>query len=122
MLLHDLVATSAAVAATASRLAKIELLADLLRRLASSEIEIAIGFLSGARQGRIGIGGATIGSAMDVAAADRAALNLHDVDEAFRQLAGIKGSGATAARRQRLGDLLGRATRIEQDFIARLLF
>src|SRR5688572_4469911 len=123
MLLHDLVATSAAVADTTSRLAKIGLLADLLRRLASSEIEIAIGFLSGEpRQGRIGIGGATIWGAMDVAAAERPALALHDVDEAFTQLAAIKGSGATAARRQRLGDLLGRATRIEQDFIARLLF
>ena len=123
MLLHDLVATSAAVADTTSRLAKIGLLADLLRRLASSEIEIAIGFLSGEpRQGRIGIGGATIWGAMDVAAAERPALALHDVDEAFTQLAAIKGSGATAARRQRLGDLLRRATRIEQDFIARLLF
>jgi ATP-dependent DNA ligase len=61
MLLHDLVTTSAAVAEGSSRLAKIGLLADLLRRLAPHEIDIAIGFLSGEpRQGRIGIGGAVL--------------------------------------------------------------
>ena len=123
MRLHDLVETSEAVAATSSRLAKIALLADLLRRAAPTEIEIAIGFLSGEpRQGRIGIGGATIWNAKDVAASDAPMLNLHDVDEALTQLAAVKGSGATATRQQRLRDLFRKATRSEQDFIARLLF
>src|SRR5215207_9285578 len=118
MLLHDIVATSAAVAATSSRLAKVGLLADLLRRVAPSEIEIAIGVLSGEpRQGRIGIGAATIWNAKDVAAAESSALGLHDVDDALTQLAAVQGSGATAARRQRLRDLLRRATVSEQDFI-----
>ena len=47
---------------------------------------------------------------------------LHDVDEAFTQIAAIKGAGSTATRQQRLRDLLRRATRAEQDFIVRLLF
>ena len=123
LLLRDLVATSAAVAATSSRRDKVGLLADLLRRLHPAEIEIAIGFLSGEpRQGRIGIGGATIWNTRDVAAADTSGLDLHDVDEAFTQLAAVKGSGATAARQQRLRDLFRKATESEQDFIARLLF
>jgi DNA ligase-1 len=123
MILRDLVATSAAVGEASGRLTKIGLLADLLRRLAPEEIDIAIGFLSGEpRQGRIGIGGATIWTAKDVPAADTATLTLHDVDEAFTQIAAIKGVGSAAARQQRLHDLLRRATRPEQDFIARLLF
>jgi DNA ligase-1 len=123
MFLRDLVDTSSAVGEASGRLAKIGLLADLLRRLAPEEIEIAIGFLSGEpRQGRIGIGGATIWSAKDVPAADTPALDLRDVDEAFTQIGAMKGAGSTAARNQRLRDLLGRATRAEQDFIVRLLF
>ena len=123
MLLHDLVTTSAAVGEASGRLAKIGLLADLLVRLAPEEIEIAIGFLSGEpRQGRIGIGGASVWAAKDVAAAGAPALLLREVDEAFTQIASVKGSGAAATRQQRLRDLLGRATRAEQDFIGRLLF
>ena len=123
MSLHDLVTTSAAVGHASGRLAKIGLLPDLLRRAAPEEIEIAIGFLSGEpRQGRIGIGGATIWNAKDVASADAPTLSLHDVDEAFTQIAALKGAGSTAARQQRLRDLLRRATSAEQDFIARLLF
>ena len=123
MSLHDLVTTSAAVGHASGRLAKIGLLADLLRRAAPEEIEIASGFLSGEpRQGRIGIGSATIWNAKDVASADAPTLSLHEVDEAFTQIAALKGAGSTAARQQRLRELLRRATRAEQDFIARLLF
>ena len=124
MLLHDLVTTSAAVAEASGRLAKIGLLADLLRRLAPEEIEIAIGFLSGEpRQGRIGIGGAAdLGGQGRRRRRTLPTLQLRDVDEAFTQIASLKGSGSAATRQQRLRDLLGRATRAEQDFIGRLLF
>jgi DNA ligase-1 len=123
MVLRDLVAASAAVGEASGRLTKIGLLADLLRRLAPEEVDIAIAILSGEpRQGRIGIGGATIWTAKDVPAADAARLTLHDVDEAFTQIAAMKGAGSAAARQQRLRDLLRLATRHEQDFIARLLF
>jgi len=55
--LHELVVTSTAVAQASGRLVKIGQLATLLRRLAPTEVEIAIAFLAGEpRQGRIGIG------------------------------------------------------------------
>jgi DNA ligase-1 len=123
MLLHELVTTSAAVGEASGKLKKIGLLADVLRRLAPEEIEIAIGFLAGEpRQGRIGIGYSTISAAKDVIAADTPGLHLHDVDEVLTQIAAITGSGSAAARHQRLRDLLSRATPAEQDFIVRLLF
>ena len=46
-LLADLVATSAAVAATSGRTAKTEALADLLRKLDPDEVEVAVDFLTG---------------------------------------------------------------------------
>ena len=61
VLLADLVATSAAVASTRARSTKTAALAELLGRLAPDEIEAAVGFLTGeARQGRIGVGWATV--------------------------------------------------------------
>lgn len=122
MQLHDLVQTSRAVAEASSRLTKIGLLADLLRRLGPDEIEIAIGMLSGEpRQGRIGIGGATLWAAKDTPAAETPVLQLADVDAAFARIASIKGAGSSAARNTQLGDLLRQATRAEQDFVVRLL-
>jgi DNA ligase 1 len=60
VLLADLVTTSAAVAATRSRLAKVAALADCLRRAAPGEIAIVTSYLSGElRQRRTGAGGAS---------------------------------------------------------------
>jgi DNA ligase-1 len=123
MLLDDIVRTSSAVAASSGRLAKISLLAGLLRRLAPEEIDIAIGMLSGEpRQGRIGIGYTTLWAARDTVAADTATLHVSDVDDSFTEIASIKGTGSSALRHERLRHLLRRATRTEQDFIVRLLF
>jgi DNA ligase-1 len=122
MLLSDLVQTSTAVAQVSGRLAKIGLLANLLRRLGPDEVELAIGMLSGdPRQGRIGIGFATLWAARETATADTPTLRLADIDDVFTQIASIKGSGAAGTRLERLRHLLGRATRAEQDFIVRLL-
>ena len=121
-LLEDVARTSVAVAEAGGRLAKIGLLADLLRRLAPEEIESAVGFLSGEPlQGRMGIGYATIWSAKDVSGAEVATLHVLDVDEAFATIAAAKGAGSAKAREQRLRDLLHRATRTEQEFLIRLL-
>ena len=46
MLLSEVVATAATVTATSSRLAKVEALADLLRRLPPEEVVLTVGFLS----------------------------------------------------------------------------
>src|SRR5215467_14219671 len=64
--LAELVDVSRALAAAPGRLDKTALLAALLRRLAPTEIEIAVAFLTGSpRQGRIGLGYATIARAFE---------------------------------------------------------
>ena len=123
MRLADLVAVSHAVADTSGRLEKIDRLAALLQRLPPEEIEIVIAFLTGStRQGRIGVGGAVISTAHDVAPAASASLELRDVDEAFGIVAATAGAGSTGAKTQTLRELFARATRDEQTFLAHLLF
>ncbi|MGH7646079.1 MAG: ATP-dependent DNA ligase [Gemmatimonadales bacterium] len=122
MLLHDLVDTSRRVGETSGRLAKMELLAALLKRAAAEEIETAIAFLSGStRQGRIGIGYATLAAARPQRAADTPTLTLAGVDAALQRLAETTGKGSAAAKARLLAELFARATREEQDFLFRLL-
>jgi len=116
--LGDLVSTSLLIAATSSRGKKIELLVDLLRRLAPDEIPIAIGFLTGwPRQGKVGIGWATLDAARPPNAAAEPSLALAEVDQAFTALKSVKGSNSAAQRRTLLGDLMARATAEEQQFL-----
>lgn len=123
MQLAELVAVSRDVGATPGRLEKIGRLADLLARVPPAELGIAIAFLSGGvRQGRMGIGRALLSVMRDVPPAEAPALDLGDVDRAFDGLAGRSGAGSTGARGQVLRELFGRATRVEQDFLVRLLF
>jgi DNA ligase-1 len=122
MRFRDLVATSRAVAETSGRLEKIGHLASLLERLPPDDIEIAAAFLSGSpRQGSIGIGGAVLTSARHAQPADTCRLELRDVDAAFDRIGRAAGAGSSQARAEILGDLFGRATRDEQDFLARLI-
>src|SRR5947209_20506187 len=66
MLLADVVATSAAVASTRSRNAKVESIAALLARCDDEEIVPVVGFLTGEpRQGRVGVGWATLAAVRD---------------------------------------------------------
>ena len=121
MHLHDLVVTSAAVRGTRGRLEKIGLLAALLQRLEPGEIPIAIGFLIGwPRQGRVGIGWATVSQARPPAAA-MPELSLNDVDARLAALKALRGPRSGAERLRLLGDLLARATAAEQDFLLALL-
>ena len=123
MRLADLVATSRRVAETRSRSEKVAALADLLRRLAPEEIDVAVAWLSGnLRQGRIGLGGAAIREARPGTAAGEPALTLGEVDATFERIAATTGAGSTAARVGLLGELLARATREEQEFLIRLIF
>src|SRR4029434_9466775 len=76
VLLHELVATSAAVAKASSRLAKIAELAALFQRVTLPEVDVAVAFLSGEpRQGRIGIGASAIRVAKTLDAAPSTALS-----------------------------------------------
>jgi DNA ligase 1 len=119
-LLTDLVAASKEVGETSSRSRKITILAELLRRLAPSEVAVATGFLSGVpRQGRVGVGYSTIYSVAPPAA-DVPSLTVDDLDVAISSIQGATGSGSGARRRQLLEELLGRATEDEGDFVRRL--
>jgi DNA ligase-1 len=119
-LLADLVATSGAVAATRSRIAKVTALADLLGRLEPDEIAVAVGFLTGEpRQGRIGVGWATIGS-IDNPPAVTPSLTLGELDEAVTAVEAMSGAGSTGERRTLLSSVLARATEAEADFVRRL--
>ena len=119
--LAEIVETSHLVAKTPARREKIGHLAATLAGLAAEEVEIAVGFLSGApRQGRIGIGGAVLSQAM-APAARAATLTLAAVDRALDRVAAAHGAGSAAERRGLLEALFAEATAAEQDFLFRLL-
>jgi DNA ligase 1 len=119
-LLADVVTASSEIAATNSRSRKIAILAELLRRLDTDEIPIAVGFLSGVpHQGRVGVG-YSIAYGVESAAAAEASLTVDDVDRAITAVQRAIGSGSSTRRRQILGDLFGRATERESDFVRRL--
>jgi DNA ligase-1 len=123
MFLAELVATSSAVQASSGRLDKTRRIAEMLSRLEPDEVEIAVAFLSGGtRQGRVGVGGASIRSAAETTPAEQGTLTLGDVDAAFAEIASARGGGSTRSRSRRLTGLLARATAAEQDFLTRLLF
>jgi len=119
-LLADVVAASSEIAETSSRSRKIAILAELLRRLDTDEVPIAVGFLSGVPlQGRFGVG-YSIAYGVEKAAATEASLTVDDADRAITAIQGAIGSGSSMRRRQILGDLFGRATERESDFLRRL--
>src|SRR6266568_4806664 len=111
MLLTELLAASERVAATRSRLAKIDALGECLRRLEASEIALGVAYLSGdIRQGKIGVGYASLEDSLAEAPASAPQLTLAQVDEALARLAQIKGAGSAAERQRVLAELLARAT------------
>jgi DNA ligase-1 len=121
MLLAKVVDTSRRITETSKRLAKIDLLATLLRQLDPGEIEIVVAFLSGrTRQGRIGLG---YGALRDASAppAETPSLGILDLDRAFDTIESIQGAGSVQERARILNDLLRRATAPEQQFIHALV-
>ncbi|MEO7114310.1 MAG: ATP-dependent DNA ligase [Caldimonas sp.] len=119
--LAALVDASARAAATSSRLAKRDAIAGLLRGAGPDEVEIAVAWLSGeTRQGRIGVGWATLAALRGTPAAEPT-LRLREVDVALGAVAVTAGKGSAAARSAMLRTLLERATAAEQDFLVRLL-
>jgi len=123
MRLADVVAASSAVAGTSGRLEKVAHLADVIRRVPPDDIETVIGFLSGAaRQGRMGIGFASLSGLREVPPADTSSLDIRDVDAAFDRLAASSGAGSASRRAELLRGLFRQATPDEQDFLIRLLF
>src|SRR6476659_6411755 len=121
MLLLELVDTTKAVASTRSRLAKVDALAHLLRRLEPAEIPTAVGLLSAKpRQGRVGVGWSAVAAAKEEPAAEPS-LTVADFDAALDRLLATAGSGSGAGRASILGTLMGAAIASEQSFIACVL-
>ena len=122
MLFADVVATSSVVAATRSRLTKVEALAGLLRAAKEpAEIEAVVAFLAGApRQGRIGAGWRTLVE-LKIPPADEPSLTVSQIDDALEAVSLTSGKGSTARRSELLGALFGSATVAEQRFLHHLL-
>jgi DNA ligase-1 len=132
MLLDDVAATSEAVAATRSRLAKRASIAALLRRAAeenppagdgdaeTDELAVVTSYLAGQlRQRRTGLGWASLRSLP--APADTASLTVAGVDAAFERMAGLSGPGSDTARAAEAAALFGAATEREQRFLSGLV-
>jgi DNA ligase-1 len=121
MLLDELVKTADAVASTRSRLAKVDALADLLRRLEPGEIATAVGLLTARpRQGRVGVGWRGMSAAMGEPAAGPS-LTVANLDAALDRLLVPSGAGSAAERAATLRSLTAAATEREQAFIAGVL-
>jgi len=134
MLLDNVVRTSAAVAATPGRLAKIDHIAVLLADVPADEIAVAVSFLSGdLTQRQIGVGYAALtdllggyGQRQPAApglapAPESPQLTLTETDKALGQIGMLAGQGSQAERRRLLAGLLSRATEAEREFLVRLL-
>src|SRR5687768_979586 len=120
MLLGEVAAASADVAATSSRRAKVERLSSCLSQLKPDEVPIAVAYLSGALpHGSIGVGWASLKDLPEPAAP--ATLELVEADGSLRRIGGLTGAGSQAARRRELHDLFARATADEQRFLRGLL-
>ena len=118
MLLRQVVDTSRAITETSKRNAKIALAAEMLQRLEPNEIQPVAAYLSGAiRQGRIGIGYATLRDTAGSPAAD-ASISVRELDQTLSEIAGAKGP---REKQQTLTRLMERATDAEQQFLTGLL-
>jgi DNA ligase-1 len=117
----ELVAVSAQVAATTKRSEKIARIAELLRRTPPDEVLTAVGLLLGTpRQGRIGVGWATL-AASTVEPAPAPTVDLAEVDARLATLAATSGARSQEARGSALRELLARMTADEQHHLVRSL-
>ena len=120
MLLNEVVEVSRAVAATRSRLAKRDAIADVLRRASPEDVEILVTYLGGElRQRRTGVGWASLRSLPEPAG--EPTLELAEVDAEFERLAGLAGPGSASARSDAVQALFGRATGAEQRLLRGLV-
>jgi DNA ligase-1 len=120
MLLADLVAASAAVTATRSRTAKVTALAKALAEASPEEAETATAYLSGVlRQRRTGLGWRSL---VDLPpAASSPTLGVAEVHDLFERIASVSGAGSQARRAKLVGELFGRATAEEQQYLRGLV-
>lgn len=116
MLLAELVATSATVAATRSRKAKVAALAETLARVTPEELEVVVSYLGGALlQRRTGLGWRGVSDVPDPA--DEPSLGVLEVHDAFEALSRLSGAGSQLARKEAVAALFSRATAAEQRWL-----
>ena len=121
MKLSELADTAQEVAATSSRLAKVDLLARLLERADVDDIRTVTGFLlASPRQGRLGVGWRSL-TALEVTHAEESDLTIREVDEHLDAIAHATGAGSAARRSELLVSLASRATVDEWDFLSRVM-
>jgi DNA ligase-1 len=122
VLLIDVATTSTDVGGSASRLAKIARIAELLSQAKPDAklVAIVVAWLSGELpQRQIGIGWAALRSLPPPAA--QPSLTVTDVDTTFSAIGAVSGKGSQARRAELVGGLFASATEIEQTFLRRLL-
>ncbi len=120
MLFDQVVQTSARVAATSSRTAKVAALAATLAAATGDELLIVAHYLSGSlRQRRTGVGWRSV--ANRPAPATGPALTVQAVDAAFAEVALLAGTGSQSVRASLLAELMTAATADEQRFLLGLI-
>ena len=122
MLLIDVATTSTDVGGSASRLAKIARIAELLSQTKPDTklVAIVVAWLSGELpQRQIGIGWAALRSLPPPAA--QPSLTVTDVDTTFSAIGAVSGKGSQARRAELVGGLFASETEVEQTFLRRLL-
>jgi DNA ligase 1 len=122
VLLIDVATASKDVGGSASRLAKIARIADLLSRAKSDPklVAILVSWLSGELpQRQIGVGWAALRSLPPTAA--RPSLTVIGVDATFSAIGAVSGKGSQARRAELVAELFASATEVEQTFLRRLL-
>ncbi len=118
--LAEVVATSATVAATRSRKAKVAAIAELLGRVTGPETAVVTAYVGGALlQRRTGLGWRGLQTMPEPAAAS--SLDVLGVHEAFERIAAMAGAGSQAARSAAVEQLFGAATDDEQSWLRGLV-
>ncbi|NLG23535.1 MAG: ATP-dependent DNA ligase [Actinomycetales bacterium] len=120
MQLARVIETSAAVAGTRSRTAKVAALAETLREASPEEVGVVTDYLAGRLPQRtVGVGWRGLQALPDPA--DASSLTVHEVDVSLSRLRAFAGAGSTAERGAELAALFGRATAEEQDWLVGLI-
>ncbi len=124
MLLSEVAQASIEIASTRSRKTKAEVITRLLRASTNEELPIVIGLLTGAlRQGRIGIGWATVEAATKSTAPsqDPDEFSVSELDQIIGTLIDITGEGSTGQRSALLNATFRRCDQTSADYLSKLL-
>ena len=121
MLYVEVVTAATQVAATSKRSQKVATFAALLRTTPVDQVAVVVGMLIGApRQGRIGVGWATLRD-IRTAPAAQPSVDVAEIDRVIEVVATTTGAGSQRDREQVLVGLMTRLTHDEQQHFVRTL-